>query len=97
MLVNIEKKGEQNFWVVTLNNIFNSRAKTRSKIFTNVDLKGNFLVNYIINAPYITLAYCYSSTWGYISKLNSCLTKHLADLLPLGDSVSQHFHTFSLK
>lgn len=30
-------------------------------------------------------------------RLNGCLTKHLADLLPSGDSVSQHFPMFNLK
>lgn len=29
--------------------------------------------------------------------MNSCLTNHLADALPLGVSVSQRFHTLSLK
>lgn len=29
--------------------------------------------------------------------MNSCLTNHLADVLPLGVSVSQRFHTWTLK
>lgn len=43
------------------------KKKKPSKVFSNFGLKGNFLVNYIINAPYITVAHCYSRMPGYIS------------------------------
>lgn len=52
----------------TLNTVFNSKGEKKpSKVFSNLGMKGNFLVNSIINAPHVTAAHCYSGMPGCIS------------------------------
>lgn len=66
-----------------------------SPVSTNVDLKGNFLVNCIINGPHTAVALlpCFSKIH---FRTNSCLRDRLADVFPVGVPVTQCFLTLCL-